>query len=163
MVQLTIKHLTLNSRLGAPQWGIPFTCSSNSCTQEQLSTKGSEFWSESQAVTDFLQCKGALSWLDCQELRAQEGFSWKHPLSKELQYETLVSSLPCFSPELSPWNPSQQPCPGSVWDRPGGEGGWTSSVQGDCQPCTKSIQMISLANSPASKDPFRCPQKDNFC
>lgn len=68
-----------------------------------------------------------------------------------------------FPPELSPWNPFQQPCHGSVWDRPRGEGWGTSSVQWDCQPRTKSIQMISLDNNLTSKDPSRCPQKDNSC
>lgn len=86
----------------------------------------------------------------------RKGFPGRNPFAKELQCETLWVPFPWFSPELSPWNPFQQPCHGSMWDRPRGEGWWTSSVQWDC---TKSIQMISLASNPASKDPFRCPAK----
>lgn len=161
MVQLTIKPLPLNNRVGETLWRILHTCSRNSCTQEQLSAEGSEFWSDSQPVADFLQSKRALSCMDC-ESWAQEGFSWKLSLCKGIEWNSGECPSP-FPPELSPWNPFQQPCHGSVWDRPRGEGWGTSSVQWDCQPRTKSIQMISLDNNPTSKDPFRCPQKDNSC
>lgn len=86
-------------------------------------------------------------------------FQGSIPLQGSCGMKLCWVPFPCFPPELSPRNPFQQPCYGSVWDGPRGEGWGTSSVQWDCQPRTKSIQMISLANNPTSKGPFRCPGK----
>lgn len=94
---------------------------------------------------------------------AQEELSWEESLSKgaavwnSSEYPSLVVLLSSLH-GIHFSNLVMAQCETGQEVKDG-----ASSVQWDCQPCTKSIQIISLANNPTSKDPFRCPWKDNSC
>lgn len=121
------------------------------------------FWSQGNRV---FAIKESIVLCGLQRLRpwAKERFSCEESLSK---WDIVWKSSKC--PSLRFLYSSlqrihfRQPCHCSVCDGPKGERLVLLLPPWDCQPLTQTIQMTSLANNPTSKDPFRCPQKDNFC
>lgn len=85
------------------------------------------------------------------------------PLKRSCSVKLQWVPFPCFCPELSPWNPAQQPCHGSMWDRPRGEGGRVKLLcPGGLSTMYKEYSNDLISQQSCFQRSFQMPTKRQF-